>query len=137
MNWLVTTSPRTAQVFEKKMQNQMKTKMFVAYHQNQKKIVDAFLTLAEMVYVTEESASMISEAIASHKPVVAMSPKKAEPDSNYEKILKKFEEKKRLKRVSIDELRNIHFSVNDFSLIEKDSIHEIADKLSKVVRTNV
>jgi len=106
-NWLITTSRRTPEIFEEKMQDQMKSKMFIAYHKKPLKTVGVFLTLSQQVYVTEESASMVSEAVASGKAVVTLVPKQAEPENDYQKILEKFEEGKCIVRSKIEELSDL------------------------------
>ena len=137
IDWLVTTSPRTSKVLEAKMQAQMNAKVFIAYHQEPQQVMGAVLKLASVVYVTEESASMISEGIASCKPVVALSPREANPDTNYQNILKRFEKEKRLKRISLDELGNIYYELSEFSVITMDSVDEIVHKLREVIRKDV
>jgi len=134
IDWLVTTSPRTSKVLEMRMREEMKAKVFVAYHQNPQQVVGAFLKLAEIVYITEESASMISEGIASHKPVVTLSPRQANPDKNYQNILKKFENNKRIQRVALDMLGDIHYVQNEFSVTTIDSVEEIAHKIREVIQ---
>ena len=104
-DWLVTTSRRTPLVFEEKMQRQMRAKMFVAYHQNPIKAVGAFLALADRVYVTEESASMVSEAVASGKPVVTLIPNESGGEKDYMAILQKFEKAGDIQRYQLKYLR--------------------------------
>lgn len=91
IQWLVTTSRRTPEDFEVQMQKQMKTAVFVAYNQKPEKVIGGFLALSERVFVTEESASMVSEAVASGKPVVTLYPASYSSEEDYRKILRKFE----------------------------------------------
>ena len=91
VQWLVTTSRRTPNDFEAQMQQQMKAAVFVAYNQKPEKVIGGFLTLSERVFVTEESASMVSEAVASGKAVVTLYPSSYSAEDNYCKILQKFE----------------------------------------------
>lgn len=92
VSWLVTTSRRTPLAMEKRMQEQMRTAMFVAYNQAPQKVMGPFLALGDKVFVTEESASMVSEAVASGKPVVTLRPSVCEREEDYARILKKFQE---------------------------------------------
>jgi len=114
------------------MKQQMKATVFVAYNQEPKKVIGGFLTLSEQVFVTEESASMVSEAIAAGKPVVTLYPKALKPDSNYKKILEKFEQNKRMRRMPIEQLGQEDHCRDDFLLIERDSITEMVQKLKQL-----
>lgn len=91
VQWLVTTSRRTPNDFESQMQQQMKATVFVAYNQKPEKVIGGFLSISERVFVTEESASMVSEAVASGKPVVTLYPSSYSAEDDYGKILQKFE----------------------------------------------
>ncbi len=104
-NWLVTTSRRTPQEFEEKMHEQMQAKMFVAYHQTPIKAVGPFLSLADCVYVTEESASMVSEAVAARRPVITLMPSETGEQQDYLAILQKFEKTGRITRCHMESLQ--------------------------------
>ncbi len=104
VQWLVTTSRRTPEAFEVQMQQQMKAAVFVAYNQKPEKVIGGFLALSEQVFVTEESASMVSEAVASGKPVVTLYPTSYAAEEDYRRILEKFEGRSLLQRQSIEML---------------------------------
>jgi mitochondrial fission protein ELM1 len=112
VNWLVTTSRRTPPDVEKRMQVQMNAAMFVAYNQEPKKVIGAFLALSETVFVTEESASMVSEAVASGKSVVTLVPQYRYPDENYFEILEKFIKQHYIQQLSIKDCKNFEFLDN-------------------------
>ena len=129
VKWLVTTSRRTLEVYESKMEKEMQAECFIAFHKNPQKVVAGFLELSSAVFVTEESASMISEGVASRKPVVALAPEHHDADKSYQKILQKFSTEKRIQRVGISKLENFEIDLEDFRLLELDSCKEIAKKL--------
>lgn len=108
IRWLITTSRRTPLEIEEKLFFELKdySEYFVSYNKKEEKVMLPFLGLATKVFVTEESSSMISEAISSKKEVFTLGTKTANPDNNYQKILEKFENMKFIYRV------------NDFNLIE-------------------
>jgi len=81
------------------------------------------------VFVTEESASMVSEGVASRKPVVTLAPEYHVADKSYQKILQKFSTGKRIQRVEISKLENFEINVDDFNLLGLDSCGEISKKL--------
>lgn len=129
VKWLVTTSRRTSEVYEEKMEKEMQTECFIAYHKNPQKVVAGFLELSTAVFVTEESASMVSESVAFKKPTIALAPKQYSADKSYQKILHKFSLEKRIQRVEISRLDNFEVDLENFKLLELDSCNEIAKKL--------
>ena len=129
IRWLVTTSRRTPEVFERKMEREMHTACFIAYHKDPQKVVAGFLALSKMIFVTQESASMVSEGVAAGKPVVTLVPKVADPENNYRKILENFSSRKRLLPVNISDLSRMEFNVGELTPLTRDSIEEISEKL--------
>jgi mitochondrial fission protein ELM1 len=129
IKWLVTTSRRTPEAFERKMEREMHTACFIAYHKDPQKVVAGFLALSKMIFVTQESASMVSEGVAAGKPVVTLVPKVADPEDNYRKILENFSSRKRLLPVSISDLSRMEFNVGELTPLTRDSIEEISEKL--------
>ena len=129
VKWLVTTSRRTIEAYESKMEKEMNAECFIAFNKNPKKVVAGFLELSTAVFVTEESASMMSEGVAFRKPVVTLSPEHHDADKNYQKILQKFSTEKRIQRIEISKLENFEIDLENFRLLETDSSTEIAKKL--------
>jgi len=129
VKWLITTSRRTPEVYEAKMEKEMRAECFIAFHKNPQKVVAGFLELSSAVFVTEESASMVSEGVASRNPVVTLAPEQYDADKSYQKILQKFSIGKRIQRVKMSKLENFEINVEDFRLLELDSCKEIAKKL--------
>jgi hypothetical protein len=131
--WLVTTSRRTPLHIEKKMQKDMKCAIFVAYNQEPKKVVGAFLKLCDMAFVTQESASMLNEAISFQKPVISLYPKDKKEEDNYKAILNNLSKKEYIYMQDINELRE--FRVEDIKLktLKQNSIDEMIEKLKGIV----
>ena len=101
VSWLVTTSRRTPPDIERMMEREMNAVCFIPYHRKPEAVVDPFLTLSRYAFVTEESASMVGEAVAAGVDVVTLFPSDVNPDENYRNILKKFEQQKAVRRVSL------------------------------------
>ena len=103
IKWLITTSRRTPEKIEEKLKNNLKDfcAYFVDYNKNPQKVMLAFLGLSEKVFVTEESSSMISEAISSGKNVFTLGNEYSNTDENYKKILEKFVKNNFIKRIYI------------------------------------
>lgn len=105
ITWLITTSRRTSLEIESYLEKELKeySAYFVSYNQKEEKILLPFLGLAKKIFVTEDSASMISEAITSCKPVITLRPNKINSDENYQNIIKKFQDKKFIYSLDINE----------------------------------
>ncbi len=129
--WLITTSRRTPLVFEEMIKSETKDycDYFVAYNTNPQKVMIPFLGVGEKIFVTEDSSSMISEAIASNKPVITLFSKKTD-DKNYNKILDKFEKENKIKRVSLDNQYNIDIKLNT---TKKSYDRILAQKIKKAL----
>jgi len=132
VKWLVTTSRRTPVVYEEKMEKEMKAECFIAFNKDPQKVVAGFLELSKVVFVTEESASMVSEGVASRKPVVTLAPKIHHVDENYSKILDKFKKEGRIISKNISSLNTKIPYATLFYPLERTSINEIAQKLNGI-----
>jgi uncharacterized protein len=115
IKWLITTSRRTPVEIENKLKEKLKGfySYFVAYNKKEEKVLLPFLGLSESIFVTEESSSMISEAISSSKEVFTIGNEYSNADENYKNILDKFEDNGFIIRINIET-----FNVNDMK--EKD-----------------
>ena len=104
IKWLITTSRRTPLDIEIQMKNKLKDycAYFVDYNINPEKVMSSFLSLSEKVFVTEESSSMISEAILSEKDVFTIGVGNNKSDSNYKNILDKFVKSRYIVRCEIN-----------------------------------
>ena len=102
IKWLITTSRRTPLTVENKLEEKLKnySSYFVSYNKKEEKVLLAFFGLSEAIFVTEESSSMISEAISSGKNVFTLGNEYSNSDENYKKILNKFESNNQIIRVS-------------------------------------
>lgn len=131
IKWLITTSRRTPLLVEEKLKQSLKNyyAYFVAYNEKPEKVLLPFLGSSKAVFVTEESSSMISEAISARKPVYTLGSSSAKPDENYQNILQKFVSQKRIQRIEIDRFDLWKLDFNKFEITQDDSYLEIAKKL--------
>ncbi len=133
IRWLITTSRRTPLEFENMIKNETKEycDYFVDYNKYPQKVMIPFLGIGEKIFVTEDSSSMISEAITSNKPVITLFAKKTD-DKNYNKILDKFEREKKIKRVCLINQKKLnldfHTSPKEYNLL---LAKKIKDELKK------
>lgn len=120
IKWLISTSRRTPIDIEKMLHDELSAfcAYFVPFNQSSERCVHAFLGLSEKVFVTEESSSMISEAISAKKEVFTFSLKNNKADNNYRTILNKFKQEKKLIQITdgkFDNISNFYFPPKDYS----------------------
>jgi mitochondrial fission protein ELM1 len=128
IKWLITTSRRTPLEIENKLEERLKNyySYFVSYNKKEEKVLLAFFGLSEAIFVTEESSSMISEAVSTLKSVYTIGVQNSNPDKNYRTILNKFVKNDFIIRI---DLRT--FEVND---LREKNISSIETVLNKEVR---
>lgn len=121
IKWLITTSRRTPLEIENKLEKILKEyySYFVAYNKKEEKVLLPFFGLSEAIFVTEESSSMISEAISSLKSVYTITLNYANPDKNYRTILDKFEKNNFIIRLDLDKMNT---NINIKEEMKKDKI---------------
>lgn len=131
IKWLITTSRRTPEKIEEKLKNSLKDfcAYFVDYNNNPQKVMLPFLGLSEKIFVTEESSSMISEAILSEKDVITLRGKDIKLGFNYQKILDKFVTSNYIMRYKFDENIEKFISKKNNNLYKYKNI--LKDKFAK------
>ena len=111
IKWLITTSRRTPLEVENKLEEKLKDycSYFVSYNKKEEKVLLPFFGLSEAIFVTEESSSMISEAVSTQKTVYTIGIENSNPDKNYKTILDKFVKNDFIMRIDIKtfEVKNI------------------------------
>ena len=105
--WLLTTSRRTGEKSEILFNSQLAPEICeraVWYATKPAKVVKQFLQECDAVFCTEDSLTMVSEAIYAHKPVITLQPEVIQPDANDAMALKKYSDLGFIQRVRITEL---------------------------------
>ncbi len=140
---LITTSRRTGQKNEKLLKELFADyKDDIAYSvyfgENPERVVQIYLELGSVIFVTEESESMITESLCFKKPVFALYPKKVQKGKKYEKYenyLCRLSSNKRIVRLEIDHnLSNVNLDEFDFKYIEKLPIDYLAEKIQPYLK---
>jgi mitochondrial fission protein ELM1 len=115
--WLLTTSRRTGEQFESLLRLAVPSECCeraVWYATEPAKVVKSFLSECEAVFCTEDSLTMISEAIYAHKPVITLQPEVMQPDSNDARALQKYADLGFIRRLKITELAGFSVSEQEF-----------------------
>jgi mitochondrial fission protein ELM1 len=104
---LLTTSRRTGQSAETALaawlakHPEAPITYAVLYGQRPEKIAGAFMRLAEVIFCSEESTSMISESVFCGRPVVTLAPTSSRPVQDQQDFLAELEERRHIQRTQI------------------------------------
>jgi len=137
---LITTSRRTGSGHEKSLEKLLSNySKDIAYNvyfgQNPEKVVAVYLELGSVIFVTEESGSMITESLLCKKPVFTLSPKNIKEQKQYKLFLDDLAEKQRINRITIENnLLNLDLDKFVFKYIEKQPIEELSEKLQPFLK---
>lgn len=107
VRWLVTTSRRTGAAVEDLLQQLLDPSLLidtVYFGKTPKPVVRDFLGRCRGVWVSEDSLTMVAEAIYSGRPVRSVRPRQARPEANDAAALAGYVERGLLERSSLDEL---------------------------------
>lgn len=109
IRWLVTTSRRTGAAAEARLRARLDPAAVAAavwWVEKPDKKIQAFLGAAEQVVVTQDSVTMVTEAVASGRPVAVVRPARVvfPPGSFMPGYFAVLESNRRLQRVSVTEL---------------------------------
>ncbi len=108
IRWLITTSRRTGLADEQFLQTLLNDKKEIAYavyfNEQPKKIMQAYLGAGQRIFCTEDSTSMVSEAVVSQKPVITLRSQTIDINSGHESVIRRFANQHFIQRLTIDKL---------------------------------
>jgi len=107
IRWLVTSSRRTGVEIEQQLAAALESDLLADttwYCQQPRKVMAAYLGAAEVVFCTEDSLSMLTEGIASGKPVIALQPGDRSPDQRYAAALERLVDRGWLQQQTMAEM---------------------------------
>ncbi len=107
IRWLLATSRRTGTVGEQMLRRYINTDCLARAcwsGSDDTFQAEACLGASDQVFVTEDSMTMLTEAMSAQRPVYSLRPQHALPDSRYEKALLNYIDAGRLHRFSLAEL---------------------------------
>lgn len=123
---LVTTSPRTGNKAEKILHEYFDTDpnvvLVIWFSENASTpSLQALMGKAETIFVTEDSSTMVNEALFSARPVYTIRPPKSKLDDQTESILSRLEHRCYIKRFTTLELESVDCITHDgWSTISKN-----------------
>ncbi len=107
IRWLLATSRRTGVPGERMLRRYIDTDYLALACWNQGDVAyqpEAFLGAADQVFVSEDSMTMLAEAMSAQRPVYSLRPEHALPDTRYEQALMRYVDSGRLCRFSLADL---------------------------------
>ncbi|WP_250656607.1 ELM1/GtrOC1 family putative glycosyltransferase [Alkalimarinus coralli] len=132
ITWKVTTSRRTGQAVEEKLQTRLPNDCIaeaIWFSSNPQKVVKRFLAESRVIFCTEDSLTMVSEAIYAHKPTVTLQPLNMLPDNNDAKALDKYQHKQFIIRSPITQVHQQTFDKTRFCEHYPDIQTQIANAI--------
>ncbi len=108
IRWLLTTSRRTDPTHEAYLstllQHQKEVAHAVYFNSKPEKIMQGYLGVAERIFCTEDSTSMVSEAVITGKPVTTLSSQKKQINKGHAAVIDRFAQKQHIQRSKISQL---------------------------------
>lgn len=107
IRWLLVTSRRTGSQGERMLKRYIDADSLAQACWSQSDVEyqpEAFLGAADQVFVSEDSMTMLAEAMSAQRPVYSLRPEHALPDSRYEQALLRYVDAGRLRRVALVDL---------------------------------
>jgi mitochondrial fission protein ELM1 len=105
--WLLTTSRRTPPEVEARLRREIRAEWLVGavwWHGAPERLLPAFLDAADLVLVTRDSLSMLSEAVAAGKPAIALRPQTVRPAPVIDAALRQAERERSVREVAFGDL---------------------------------
>jgi mitochondrial fission protein ELM1 len=132
---LFITSIRTPKEIEEEINQNYDTSFSVLFHSEQKRgSFSHLLYIAENIFVTEDSSTMLSEVISSGKKAISIYPANIAAPIKYKEIIEKYENLRFIERCDIGE---IHISQHNQEKNIKDrvraSLKEFNDSLLELL----
>ncbi len=106
IRWLIASSRRTGRIAEQMLRDGMGScsAMQSWYAGGDSFQIEEYLGAADQVFVTEDSMTMLTEAICSQRPVHSLAPRSAQPAACFDQALQRFSNQGWLCRHRIEEL---------------------------------
>lgn len=104
IRWLLVTSRRTGADGERVLRDAVRPELLADaawYEQDKRKVVKPFLGAAEAVFCTEDSMSMLGEAVSARRPVYSLRPATGAPKGRDRDIVEGLARSGRIARLSI------------------------------------
>ena len=135
ISWKITTSRRTGKRVEEHLRSLLDENVInevVWFSSNPQKVVKRFLEEGRVIFCTEDSLTMVSEAIYAHKPVVTIQPQIMKPERNDALALQKYQSKQFIIRASISSLASQAIDEEKFCNNYPDIQEQIVNSIENI-----
>jgi len=116
IRWLLVSSRRTGTAAEQLLAEGLDEESLAAqcwYGKGDDYSVEAWLGAAEKVFVTEDSMTMLTEAICARRPVFSLRPQQSLPNDRYERMVQRFADRGLICRYALNQLAQQPELLND------------------------
>lgn len=121
--WLISTSRRTSRETERLLRENINSSIVlkaVWWHQRQERVIHEYLGAADAMFVTQDSLSMLSEAIAAGKPTYSLVPEETRFSEFLEAVISRQERAGRLRRIPIADMQKTHPDPRDLDPLQEN-----------------
>ncbi len=123
INILLTTSRRTPVSIEKYVENIARKynnmAHIVLYNKNPQKVMNNYLQLSDIIFVTEDSGSMITESIYAKKPVITVRPELTKQLKIFKLFIENCTKNRYIYSCNIHELENLNIVSMKFNIYDE------------------
>jgi len=116
IRWLLVTSRRTGAAAEQRLAGMLDEAVLAAqclYSKGDAYHAESWLGIAERVLVTEDSMTMLTEAICARRPVISLRPQQSLPDARYQRMVQRFVERGFIRRLALNQVSGQPEMLND------------------------
>jgi uncharacterized protein len=134
--WLISTSRRTPVDVAERLRQGIKATYLVHavwWHERPERVLQGYLDAADIVLVSRDSLTMLSEAIAAGKPTVALAPRRTLPSPFIDPVLAGQVRGRRLREVALADLPAMPFAMQDFSPLNDSRLPDYARQLAALL----
>ena len=137
--WLLTTSRRTGTTVETILRQYLNPKIIadaIWWAEQPRKELYQFMARAEKLFITQDSVTMVTEAISAGKPVYSVYPKQLRfsNKSFLPDYYSRLESNHRLKRVPLSKLESLDIGNDKFDLMVEDCFSSVAFELASKLK---
>jgi mitochondrial fission protein ELM1 len=136
---LISTSRRTGADVETALDTWLGTQpeapvaRLVLYNRRPERVATTFMALADWVFCTEDSVSMISEAVLLRRPLITLLPESARPGVDHRALVTHLADKGRLWRVPLGQVGDLDGLAVNWRAYERDDQTELQARLLAIL----
>jgi len=136
IRWLLVSSRRTGTEAEQFLAEYLEEEVLAAqcwYGEGDAYSAEAWLGVAEKVFVTEDSMTMLTEAICARRPVISLRPQQSLPNDRYQRMVQRFADRGFIHRYALNQLAEQPEMLDDVqcSVLEESPQENLSKQLGQ------